>query len=193
LPANPLPVVPLPAPDRDRVVDLQELQDIYDILDPTQAPSVIPRHELRLNGLRFHDPVTEDPALDSVEDWVIVNTTGDMHPMHLHLVTFEVIEKGSFDPQSYVPAAGGVMGVVVDPLGFHKDADPEQNVLGDPAFDPAYTVAPNEAGRKDTVTVPPGGYVRIRARFDRPGDYMWHCHILSHEEHSMMRPFRVVP
>jgi spore coat protein A len=192
LPAHPLPLTPLPAPARERVVDLQELQDIYDIFDPTQSPSVIPRHELRLNGLRFDDPITEDPKLGTVEDWWIVNTTGDMHPMHLHLVTFEVVEKGAYDRGAYVPAAGGTMGAMA-PGGFHQDTDLEQHHLGDAEFDPAYTVAPSERGRKDTVTVPPGGYVRIRARFDRLGEYVWHCHILSHEEHSMMRPFKVVP
>ncbi|GEJ58960.1 multicopper oxidase family protein [Anaeromyxobacter diazotrophicus] len=192
VPAAPLPVAPLPAPDHQRVVDLQELQDVYDILDPTQSPSVIPRHELRLNGLRFADPVTEQPKLGTVEDWWIVNTTVDMHPMHLHLVTFEVVEKGSYDAASYLPAAGGVMGTML-PGGFHPDTDPAGHADGQPGFDPAYAVAPNERGRKDTVRVPPGGYVRIRARFDRPGEYMWHCHILAHEEHAMMRPFRVVP
>jgi hypothetical protein len=51
--------------------------------------------------------------------------------------------------------------------------------------------APNEAGRKDTVRVNPGEVVRIIAKFDRPGQYVWHCHILSHEDHEMMRPYYV--
>ncbi|WP_248345569.1 multicopper oxidase family protein [Anaeromyxobacter paludicola] len=191
VPAAPRAHAPLPEPDGTRIVDLQELSDVYDLYDPTQAPSAIPRHELRLNGLRFMDPITELPRLGTVEDWYIVNTTVDMHPIHLHLVAYEVVEKGAFDPLAYRPAAGGDMGVMA-PNGFQKDTDPEGKHPADPGFDAAYAVAPTEAGLKDTVRVPPGGYVRIRARFDRKGVYMWHCHILAHEEHSMMRPFEVV-
>ncbi len=187
LPAAPLAEVPLPAPSNARIVDLQELVDIYDIFDASSA-----RLELRLNGLRFGDPTTEKPKLDTVEDWYIVNTTMDTHPMHLHLVTFEVVEKGTYDQEGYRRAEAGVMGTMA-PGGFHPDTDLEGHSPSDPEFDAAYSVLPNERGRKDTVRVPPGGYVRIRARFDRLGEYMWHCHILAHEDHSMMRPFEVVP
>jgi hypothetical protein len=114
-----------------------------------------------------------------------------------HLVTFEVVEKGTYDAGAYVPAAGGIMGSFGQGMaaGLHKDTDLHDPPLtaGAAGFDPSYTVADNEKGRKDTVKVPPGGYVRIRARFDRPGEYMWHCHILAHEEHARMRPFQVVP
>jgi spore coat protein A, manganese oxidase len=191
VPANPRALVPLPAPGNERVVDLQELTDIYDVFDDG-ANLIVPRLELRLNGLRFMDPVTETPKLDSVEDWTIVNTTVDMHPMHLHLVAFQVMEKGSFDPEGYTPASGGDMGVLAEGALHPGVAPPECREL--PGCDPSqYALLPNEAGPKDTVRVPPGGYVRIRARFDRLGQYMWHCHILAHEEHDMMRPFEVVP
>ncbi len=191
--ASALPVAlrahaPLAAPSHTRVVDLQERTDIYFVDDG----GVAPRLELRLNGLRFRDPVTETPRLGAVEDWIMVNTTVDMHPMHLHLVAFEVLEKGSYDPKGYRPAAGGVMGVL-QPGALHPNTDLLGKTVEKTDFDPGYTVAANEVGLKDTVRVPPGGYVRIRAHFDRPGEYMWHCHILAHEEHSMMRPFRVMP
>jgi spore coat protein A len=189
VPDAPRPLTHLGVPANTRVVDLQELTDIYHIID---GGSEVERLELRLDGLRFDDPITETPRLGDVEDWVIVNTTGDMHPMHLHLVAFEVLEKGSYDPATYTRAAGGdrpILGATT----LEPDTDPDGHTSGDAAFDPAYTVAANERGPKDTVRIAPGGYVRVRAKFDRAGVYMWHCHILSHEEHSMMRPFQVVP
>jgi len=191
LPAAPRALTPLPAPSNTRVVDLQELTDIYEVFDDG-ANQLVPRLELRLNGLRFMDPVTETPRLGAVEDWTIVNTTVDMHPMHLHLVAFEVLERGAFDRDLYTPAAGGLMGVL--PSGaLHPGLAPDDCAL-EPGCDASqYVLLPNETGPKDTVKVPPGGYVRIRARFDRPGRYVWHCHILAHEEHDMMRPFEVVP
>jgi spore coat protein A, manganese oxidase len=182
--------VALPEPTLTRTVDLQELVDIYQLPDPSSG-GFAPRLELRLNGLRFDDPVTETPRLGAVEDWIIVNTTVDMHPMHLHLVAFQVLEKGSFDPGLFTPGAGGTMPVLADGA-LHPDRDPSGAKLGEPDFNAAYSVAANEAGLKDTVRVAPGGYVRIRSRFDLPGSYMWHCHILSHEDHEMMRPFEVV-
>jgi spore coat protein A len=156
------------------------------------ANVIVPRLELRLNGLRYMDPVTELPHLGAVEDWTIVNTTVDMHPMHLHLVSFEVLERGSFDRDGYTPAEGGLMGTVA--AGALHPGLPPGGCAVEPGCDASqYVLLPNESGRKDTVKVPPGGYVRIRARFDRLGKYVWHCHILAHEEHDMMRPFEVVP
>jgi FtsP/CotA-like multicopper oxidase with cupredoxin domain len=79
--------------------------------------------------------------------------------------------------------------------GLRPDINPDGSRA---SADSHYRVQPHERGRKDTVRVPPAeeshgsqGYVRIRARFDRPGGYMWHCHILAHEDHEMMRPFKV--
>jgi spore coat protein A len=101
-----------------------------------------------------------------------------------------VKERGSFDAAGYTPAAGGNMGTLAGGA-LHPNVAPA-DCLVTPGCDPSqYELAANEQGLKDTVRVPPGGYVRIRARFDRAGEYMWHCHILSHEEHDMMRPFVV--
>ena len=187
VPAHPRPHVALPAPSNTRVVDLQEMTDIFEVDDN----GVAPRLELRLNGLRFMDPVTELPHVNTVEDWIIVNTTVDMHPMHLHLVAFEVLERGSFDPGQYQRAEAGNMGRL-GPGALQPGLAPPD--CAPPGCSPElYALQPNEAGLKDTVKVPPGGYVRIRAKFDRLGSYVWHCHILSHEEHDMMRPFTVVP
>jgi len=153
-----------------------------------------------LNGLNFDAPVTETPTVNTVEDWIIINNTVDMHPMHLHLVDFEVIEKGSIAPGAYTPADGSGGMPTVAAGGLRPNAEPDLDPVIDSApADSAYRVQPQELGQKDTVRVPPAdeltespGYVKIRAKFDIIGTYMWHCHILAHEDHEMMRPFRVV-
>ena len=102
------------------------------------------------------NPITENPALGATETWEIYNFTADAHPIHLHLVQFEVLERQ-------------VVGGAVRP--------PE----------------PTEAGRKDTVIAYPGEITRSKATFDRAGLFVWHCHILEHEDNEMMRPYRVGP
>lgn len=198
IPANPRVSAPLALTTIvPRFVDLQETeQDTALVYDPITG-SFSKRLKILLNGLIFDAPVTETPQLNSVEDWIIINNTEDAHPMHLHLVHFEVIEKGSILPGSYTPADGlGAMPVVA-PGGLRPNINPD----GSPADpDSPYKLQPNEAGRKDTVRVPPAdgllgsqGYVKIRAKFDTLGTYMWHCHILAHEDNAMMRPFTVIP
>jgi spore coat protein A, manganese oxidase len=126
--------------------------------------------------------VTTKPAADAVEDWLLVNTTADAHPIHLHLVTFEVIDRRPFDVAAY---------------------DHETQAITYTA--PAVPAAPNENGRKDTVQAHPGQVTRIRARFELPDEgtielppgvdnpqYVWHCHILEHEENDMMPAFEVI-
>jgi spore coat protein A, manganese oxidase len=195
VPATPRALAPLGAPANTRVVDLQESEeDTAFVFDPTTG-SVAKRLMILLNGLPFDAPITENILLNNVEDWVIINNTVDMHPMHLHLVHFEVVEKGSVAPGSYTPANGAGGMPLLTGGALRPSTDPD----GTPAApDSPYTLQPQEAGHKDTVRVPPAdevtgsqGYVRIRARFDRIGTYMWHCHILAHEDHEMMRPFRV--
>lgn len=195
VPAAPRVLASLTAPDNTRFVDLQETEeDTAFVFDPFSG-SISRRLKILLNGLPFDAPITENILLNNVEDWIIINNTVDMHPMHLHLVHFEVVEKGSIAPGAYSPADGsGGMPTVADG-GLRPSTNPDGTAA---APDSPYTVHPQEYGRKDTVRVPPAdegigsqGYVRIRARFDRMGTYMWHCHILAHEDHQMMRPFKV--
>ena len=121
--------------------------------------------------LEWHEPATERPALGSTEVWEIYNTTEDTHPIHLHLVKFLVVNRQRFNVRRFEPG----------------DADDATiHLQGQPKSAPA-----TEAGWKDTVQVPHGEVVRIVATFNRPGGYAWHCHILSHEDHEMMRPFHV--
>lgn len=102
------------------------------------------------------DPITENPAYNSTEIWEIHNFTEDAHPIHLHLVQFEVVNRQPF---------GGAV------------RPPE----------------PGETGTKDTLLAFPGEITRLKAKFDMKGLFVWHCHIIDHEDNEMMRPYYVGP
>jgi spore coat protein A len=141
---------------------------------------------LNLNAATFGE-ASEKPRVGAIEDWVYVNLTGDTHPMHLHLVNFQVIGRTPFDAEAYTAAHGGANGVPggISPAPF--------------ATGPMEPPAPEERGYKDTVKANPGYYTTIRARFDLPSGvtgpqtYVHHCHIVEHEDNDMMQPFTVVP
>jgi spore coat protein A len=129
-----------------------------------------------INDAHWDDPVTENPKAGSVEIWRIINTTGDAHPIHVHLVQFQILDRQHFDINQYPN------------LVFDQPRQaPENNER------PAW---------KDTVLSYPETVTRIIARYDlpaaahpRPGQkfrYVLHCHILEHEENEMMRPYDVV-
>jgi spore coat protein A len=123
---------------------------------------------VRINGQGYDDPVTERVILGSTEKWRFINTTDDAHPMHLHLVQFKILERQGFN-QATVGA--GTL-----------------ELLGSPR-----PPAPNEAGWKDTAVVQPGEVLTILIRFDGyAGRYVYHCHMLEHEDNDMMRPYEVV-
>jgi spore coat protein A, manganese oxidase len=122
-----------------------------------------------LDGKYWHDPVTETPVLDSVEIWSFVNTTQDLHPIHLHLVHFQLLDRRAFDVDDY--------------LNFGKF-----HYLGEAAGP-----GPGETGWKDTIQVHPETVTRIIVPFKGyVGRYVWHCHLLEHAANEMMRPFDVV-
>jgi spore coat protein A, manganese oxidase len=122
-----------------------------------------------LNGKRWHDPVTENPVLDTTEIWSLVNLTDDAHPIHLHLVRFQILDRRPFDVTEYL-------------------VNKRIRYVGD-AFPPDA----NEAGWKDTVKATPGAVTRIIIKFEgHAGRYVWHCHILEHEDNEMMRPYDVI-
>jgi len=122
-----------------------------------------------LNGTRWHEPVTESPELDSVEIWGFANTTQDIHPIHLHLVRFQVLDRQSFDADQYLLTG-------------------QLNYIGVPTAPP-----PGDCGWKDTVQTYPETVTRIIVRFEGyAGRYVWHCHLLEHAANEMMRPFDVV-
>ena len=117
----------------------------------------------------WSEAVTENPDTGATELWEMYNTTGDAHPMHIHEIVFEVVNR-----QDLV-------------LENEEVAEPIQ-LDGDPI-----AAEPWESGYKDTVIAYPGQVTRVRARFDKPGQYVWHCHIVEHEDNEMMRPYRIGP
>jgi FtsP/CotA-like multicopper oxidase with cupredoxin domain len=119
---------------------------------------------------KWMEPVTENPAVGVTEVWEFYNTTGDAHPMHIHEIVFEVVNREGL----LLDAAGDV----VEPLQLDGVVTPPE---------------PWETGFKDTVTAYPGQVTRVRATFGTPGQFVWHCHIVEHEDNEMMRPFRIGP
>jgi spore coat protein A len=132
-----------------------------------------------LGNARWHEPITEDPKAGSTEIWSFVNITGDVHPLHVHLVRFQVLNRQTFDVQTYQQTGKLVF--------TGKPMAPESN---------------ERPAHKDTIKSYPGYVTRVVMRFDlphgaqvSPGDeflYVWHCHILEHEDNEMMRPYKVV-
>ena len=124
---------------------------------------------LLLNGSYWHDPITEKPALNSTEIWTFLNPTDDTHPIHLHNVRFQILDRQRYDAWTY-------------------ETKKELRLLGGKI--PPYA---GEEGWKDTVRVAPKMATRIIVRFDSyPGRYVWHCHTLEHEDNEMMRPYEIV-
>ena len=132
-----------------------------------------------LGQKHWDDPITEDPKAGSMEVWSFANATGDVHPMHLHLVQFQVLNRQPFDSKTFNQT--GKMVHTGIPMA------PESNER------PAW---------KDTIKTYAGYVTRVIAKFDlpagtplKPGDefrYVWHCHVLEHEDNEMMRPYKIV-
>ncbi len=136
---------------------------------------------LEAGSLAWFEPITENPMLNDVEVWEVYNATVDAHPIHLHLVSFQIVDRESFTgtvTEKDQPQHDGTFGVG----GILSDV-----VLGGDVRGPEE----NEMGWKDTAVMLPGEVTRVIAKFDREGRYVWHCHILSHEDHEMMRPYYV--
>jgi spore coat protein A, manganese oxidase len=122
-----------------------------------------------LDGKRWDMPVSEKPVFGTTEIWSLINPTTDAHPIHLHAVRFQILDRQRFDEFSF-------------------NASKSLKFTGPPV-----PPDPNEAGWKDTVRADPGMVTRIITRFDSyVGRYVWHCHFLEHEDNEMMRPYEIV-
>ncbi len=153
-------IAPIPesSATQTRTITLNEFQDVY------AQPMV-----MLLNRKHWHEPVTEFPRLGSTEIWEFVNLTEDTHPMHLHLVRFQIVDRRAFAKFDYLTRN-------------------KLTYLSAPVLPEA-----NERGWKDVVPCPPGMVTRIIIPFEGyTGKYLYHCHILEHEANDMMRPFEVV-
>lgn len=118
----------------------------------------------------WSDPITEKPVLNNIEVWEIYNTTVDAHPIHLHAVSFQVIGSQKFKAV--------------------KDKKSGALILVQLQEQPVPPLK-NDQGWKDTVKILPGTVTKIIVKFTLPGLFVWHCHILSHEDNEMMRPLFV--
>ncbi len=188
--------------------------------------------------------LSETPDEGTTEIWEIVNTTMDAHPIHLHLIQFQLLNRQNYNMKGFMAAYGGAFpggngidgvlypaGVYIPGWGPPKPYDAAANNLsggkygGNPDVTPFLMGAivppnPNETGWKDTIMVPPNMVTRIAVRWGTqdpapnasataasfvflpndiiPGttahfDYVWHCHIIDHEDNEMMRPDMVIP
>jgi spore coat protein A, manganese oxidase len=143
---------------KTRTITLHEYKDKYGM-------SMV----MLLNRKHWHEPTTEFPKLNTTEIWEFINLTEDTHPMHLHLVRFQILDRRTFDPEEYLRT---------QKVRFTA---------------PAVTPDANELGWKDTVQCPDSTVTRIIVHFEGfTGKYLYHCHILEHEANDMMRPFEVI-
>jgi FtsP/CotA-like multicopper oxidase with cupredoxin domain len=165
-------------------------------------------------AIAWHSPTTENPALNDTEEWHIANVTGDAHPIHLHLVNFQVVSRHAIVWDSRTNDDDRVLDVDPDsdpsPDGTYLVEQPvvqHNGLLGtgfrviNLTYDSNAPVDPNDGASgpyvenapKDMVSALPSQVTVIKTTFDKPGRYVWHCHILSHEDHEMMRVLHVGP
>lgn len=187
-----------------------------------------------VNNTMWEHAITENLTVGDTEVWEIINLTGDTHPIHLHLVQFQVLSRQDFDVDGYMGVYGMPMEGMGPPLPYDEKSAATGNKLGgNPDVTPyllgsPMAVDPNENGWKDTFRMNPGQVTRVLVRvapqdanrqsggalaagmnlfdFDPtagmdvandgfgyhggPG-YVWHCHILDHEDNDMMRPMLI--
>jgi spore coat protein A len=151
---------------------------------------------LYLDGQKWSAPISENPELGTTEEWVIVNPTDSEHPIHLHLVQFQIVGRQTFNDTAYLTDWTSLNGP--PPLNHSTMNLPS---LTPYLTGPLVTPDPNEQGWKDTAIMYTGQVTIIRVRFAQqdgsaftfdatssPG-YVWHCHLLEHEDNEMMRPY----
>jgi FtsP/CotA-like multicopper oxidase with cupredoxin domain len=177
----------LPAPTKTRT---------FTLIDQGVPPNTI---AMLLDGQLWDAPVSEKPQLGTTEEWVIVNPTMNSHPIHLHLVQFQLVQRQRLNSADYVN----------NWLSLNGELPFNHTTINVSSLDSYLVGAPikpvlNEQCWKDTIQAEPGAVTTIRVRFapqdgssyqfdptSGPG-YVWHCHILDHEDNEMMRPFIVV-
>jgi spore coat protein A len=158
----------LPASVRTRRLALIEEMSMY--FDDAPAEALLGTVDAQGYWTKrpWMDNVTENPGIGDTEVWEIYNATADAHPMHVHEVVFQVINRQD---------------ILIDEGAQRVQLQP--NTVRPPE--------PTETGFKDTVIAYPGQVTRLRAQFNTPGQFVWHCHIVEHEDNEMMRPYRIGP
>jgi spore coat protein A, manganese oxidase len=168
----PLPSMPSPEVTRRLALLEEKSASFHDAPSKTLLGTIAgDPHVTAAAGIKhlWMDEVTEDPATGATEVWEMYNATDDAHTMHIHETAFEVIDRQEISVDEKTNE------VKIAPGSGPKPREPW------------------ETGFKDTVTVYPDQVTRVRLRFNTPGQFVWHCHILEHEDNEMMRPYRVGP
>jgi spore coat protein A len=175
----------------------------------------VPRDDFTQLGSNY---LSELPSEGATELWEIVNLTMDAHPIHTHLTQFQLMNRQNFNMNKYLPVYNAAFpsGAFQPAYGPPKSYDFYSPILGGNPDVTPHLQGPvrlpdaNEAGWKDTIMAPPGMVTRFIVRFapfDAPADatdatfafdpysdispYVWHCHIVDHEDNEMMRPYAV--
>jgi len=162
-------ITPLPEEIRARQLALIELMSsVHDgpseaVLGNVEGDSAV--HKM------WSDPISENPAAGDTEVWEFNNFTEDAHPMHVHEVQFQVVNRQAISFE-------------VNEMGHIHSV----GLVGEPRPPEAW-----ETGLKDTVIAYPGEVTRLRIKFEGQGQFVWHCHIVEHEDNEMMRPYRIGP
>jgi spore coat protein A, manganese oxidase len=162
-------IAPLPVPATTRPLALLEMMSMY-----WDGPAEAMLGNVEADGMPIHkmwaEAVSENPNQGDTELWELYNATADAHPMHIHEIVFEVVNR-----QSLVTNEDGETTAPFELVGDPRPREPWEN------------------GLKDTVIAYPGEVTRVRAQFNAPGQFVWHCHIVEHEDNEMMRPYRIGP
>ncbi|NDI35682.1 multicopper oxidase family protein [Chengkuizengella sediminis] len=158
-------------PARLRNVQFLKEEDavINRVLTLVRSLDDIGRRIVLINNQRWDEPTTEKPKLGDTEIWTFINSSVSVHPIHLHLVNVQILDRQSYDQDLFLETGE---------IKLTSEKRPP---------------AENETGWKDTVNSNPGEIIRIITKFEPyTGKYVFHCHILEHEDYEMMRPYEVV-
>ncbi len=165
-----------------RTVTITEFDSIIDPAGPSEA-----QLGDAFGPLPWMAPTTENIKQFTTERWTIVNRTADSHPIHLHQTQFRVVSRTPIDLAAYDAAIAFCQ---ANPTAPSCPPNPDAFVKKSAVTSPPL---PWEGGPKDTLQTNPGEITKLDAFFDIPGLYVWHCHILSHEDNEMMRPTCISP
>ncbi|HEX5018591.1 MAG TPA: multicopper oxidase domain-containing protein, partial [Actinomycetes bacterium] len=181
------PVVRPSGGTRRRLALIELMSDFTD--GPSEAHLGNVMGNPALGPATYHDrewasPVSENPSPGTVETWEFYNTTADAHPMHIHEVQFAVVNRQPIESEP--DDNEGMTDNTSAHMASMRMSSGTVRAVGTP-----HPPEPNELGFKDTVIAYPDEVTRVRMRFTSAGQFVWHCHIVEHEDNEMMRPYRI--
>lgn len=191
-------------------VSRQRFLTLIEIDDPSGEPLVNLLNYIYWNEADTSAAFREQPVIDTVEEWVLINLTADDHPIHIHLIQFLIQDRQALDVGAYMRAYDATGPRIVQMQGHpppggptvpagYPPPNPMPFLQGDPM-----PPGPGETGWKDTVKAHPGTVTRLLVPFGAKaapivpfgnsftGKFVWHCHMTDHEDNDMMLPYEVV-